>query len=240
MRVACILLALFAIVADVGSSPRPGTIVPRSSSRRKRPAATPVRRRSNGSACCLFPRRRRSNRDLLSGCTAQFITPKVLLTAGHCIKDLETNPTGPWPDPTKGTFWLQYQNNQGTPFKSSAPPPIRCGRCRQTTRQLSQAQRTTALATAMQHDFSMLLVDAPEPDRRDAIRLDWKGKSSSPGGLAIRQTSSAATLFNAWEALCFLPTRSPWAMVAAQSRGAMGTDYRRHPWNERRRLDDES
>ena len=62
----------------------------------------------------------------MSACTAQFIAPQVLLTAGHCIKDLETNPTGPWPDPTKGTFWLQYQNNQGTPFKivCAAPNPL--------------------------------------------------------------------------------------------------------------------
>ena len=25
-------------------------------------------------------------------CTAQFITPNVLLTAGHCLKDFETPP----------------------------------------------------------------------------------------------------------------------------------------------------
>ena len=37
-------------------------------------------------------------------CTAQFIRPNVLLTAGHCLKDLPANPAGPWPDVTKGTF----------------------------------------------------------------------------------------------------------------------------------------
>src|SRR5580692_10618402 len=55
--------------------------------------------------------------DSIVECTGQFIKPNIVLTAAHCLRDLPTNASGPWPDVTKGTFWLQYQNQQGTPFK---------------------------------------------------------------------------------------------------------------------------
>jgi V8-like Glu-specific endopeptidase len=41
-------------------------------------------------------------------CTAQFIAPKVLLTAAHCVRD---NITGEWYDTNKMFFFLQYQND---------------------------------------------------------------------------------------------------------------------------------
>src|ERR1700733_7152366 len=47
-------------------------------------------------------------------CTGQFIKPNVVLTPGHCLKDLPCNPTGPWPDLTKQYFILQYQNGEGS------------------------------------------------------------------------------------------------------------------------------
>jgi hypothetical protein len=50
-------------------------------------------------------------------CIGQFITANVVLTAGHCLKNLQTNPTGPWIDLTKQTFRLQHQNREGTQFK---------------------------------------------------------------------------------------------------------------------------
>ena len=56
-------------------------------------------------------------------CTGQFIKPNVVLTAAHCLRDLADKPTGPWPDVTKGTFWLQYQNQEGAPFHD----PLRRG-----------------------------------------------------------------------------------------------------------------
>ena len=40
-----------------------------------------------------------------------------MLTTAHCLRDLADKPTGPWPNVTKGTFWLQYQNQEGAPFK---------------------------------------------------------------------------------------------------------------------------
>ncbi len=175
MRVACILLALFAIVADVGSIRAQETIIPRV----QPPEATsgnPSQAPFKWVGLLLIPTPTKEQPGLLAGCTAQFITPKVLLTAGHCIKDLETNPTGPWPDPTKGTFWLQYQNNQGTAFHIVCAAANPLWAVPENYSKLSQAQRTTALATAMQHDFAMLLVDGTSPTGVMPYALDWKGK----------------------------------------------------------------
>lgn len=52
--------------------------------------------------------------NLVNECTGQFIKPNIVLTAGHCVKDIITNPTGPWYDLSKQTFVLQYQNGEGS------------------------------------------------------------------------------------------------------------------------------
>lgn len=116
--------------------------------------------------------------DSILECTAQFIKPNVVLTAAHCLKDLQGNPTGPWPDVTKGTFWLQYQNQQGTPFKilcGGANPlwalPANYGT-------MTPAQRNDAQRVAFQHDFAMILVDGASPTGVMPYALDWKGSVS--------------------------------------------------------------
>jgi hypothetical protein len=112
----------------------------------------------------------------LVGCTAQFILPNVLLTAAHCLKDLEANPTGPWPDPTKGTFWLQHRHDQGIAFK------IVCGATNplwvlpSDYNAMTHTQQTAAFIAAMQHDFAMILVDGTSPTGVMPYALDWKGK----------------------------------------------------------------
>jgi hypothetical protein len=112
----------------------------------------------------------------LTGCTAQFITASVLLTAGHCIKDITSSPTGPWPDPTKGTFWLQYQNNQGTPFKIVCAAANPLWQVPANFNSLNNTQQLTAFLAAMQHDFAMILVDGTSPTGAMPYQLDWKGK----------------------------------------------------------------
>src|SRR5579862_5916602 len=57
------------------------------------------------------------NPNAIDLCTGDFIPPNVVITAGHCLRDIGEKPAGPWPDVSKGTFWLQYQNESGTPFK---------------------------------------------------------------------------------------------------------------------------
>jgi hypothetical protein len=114
--------------------------------------------------------------DSIVECTGQFIKPNVVLTAAHCLRDLPTNPSGPWPDVTKGTFWLQYQNQQGTAFK------ILCGAVNplwtlpSNFSTMTDDQKDDAKLVAYQHDFAMLLVDGQSPTGVMPYLLDWKGK----------------------------------------------------------------
>jgi hypothetical protein len=117
-----------------------------------------------------------ANKPGLGLCTGEFIAPNVVMTAGHCLRDLPENPTGPWPDPTKATFWLQYQNRSGIPFK------VLCGEVNpgwqvpQNFTQLSSNDQTAALERAFEHDYAMLLVDGTSPTGAMPYALDWKGK----------------------------------------------------------------
>jgi hypothetical protein len=109
-------------------------------------------------------------------CSGQFIRPNVVLTAGHCIKDLQTNPTGPWPDPTQGTFWLQYQNDQGAPFKILCAETNPLYTLPSNYSSMTTAQQNAAVTASWQHDFAMVLVDGTSPTGQMSYALDWKGK----------------------------------------------------------------
>ena len=110
-------------------------------------------------------------------CTAQFIQPNVLLTAGHCVKDLIDKPTGPWPDVTKGTFWLQYQNQEGTPFKILCAAANPLWTIPANYASMTHSQRDDAQNLAFQHDYAMVLVDGVSPTGAMPYALDWKGKA---------------------------------------------------------------
>ena len=96
MRVACIALSLIAIVVGAAGVRAQGVIVPQVASG-EATSGNPSQAPFKWAGLLLVPTPTQKQPGLLSGCTAQFIAPQVLLTAGHCIKDLETNPTGPWP-----------------------------------------------------------------------------------------------------------------------------------------------
>ena len=124
----------------------------------------------------VIPNPTQQHPNQISMCTAQFIKPNVLLTAGHCVKDLPSSPNGPWPDVTKGNFWLQYQNDVGQAFNivcAAANPkwslPANFG-------SLTKAQQGTAMEAIWQHDFAMILVDGNSPTGVMPYALDWKGK----------------------------------------------------------------
>jgi hypothetical protein len=108
-------------------------------------------------------------------CTGQFIKPNVVLTAAHCVRDIFESPTGPWPDPTKGTFWLQYQNQQGTPFKILCAETNPLWRLPANYAAMKKEQQIDAQRVAFQHDFAMLLVDGVSPTGAMPYALDWKG-----------------------------------------------------------------
>jgi hypothetical protein len=132
------------------------------------------------------------NPDSLTLCTAEFITPTVLLTAAHCLQDLpdslDDNPNGPphkWPDITKATFYRQYQNDSGSPFKIvcgltnpkwTLPPKVGG---------MTNAQKQVAMNKASQHDYAMLLVDSPNPGGGMPYMLDWKGKKGTTFAIRV-------------------------------------------------------
>ncbi|MEW6435543.1 MAG: hypothetical protein AB1508_00065 [Pseudomonadota bacterium] len=174
-------------------------------------------------------------------CTGQFIAPSVVLTAGHCLRDLPSNPLGPWPDATKGIFWLQYQNQAGMPFK------IVCGEVNplwsmpQNYASLSASDQNGALNKAFEHDFAMLLVDGKSPTGTMPYALDWKGQYSRasrigyPGdileGTVIQK--APGIVFPA-DALPFGAASSPnlvvqWGPVTDATQGMSGGAWVAHP-----------
>ena len=126
----------------------------------------------------VVPTPTQQNPNSIAMCTAEFITPSVLLTAGHCLRDLPSNPTGPWPDPTQGTFWLQYQNDSGITFKivCAATNPLWTLPSNYTS--MTAAQQKAAQVVALQHDYAMILVQGTSPTGVMPYALDWKGKAT--------------------------------------------------------------
>jgi hypothetical protein len=102
--------------------------------------------------------------NIFTQCTAQFITDTVILTAAHCLQDPGT-PKGPWPNPSSGTFMLQYQNGDASKtFK------IVCGAANPLW-----AKELTSWS-GVEHDFAMVLVDGTSPTGHISYALDWRGK----------------------------------------------------------------
>jgi len=127
----------------------------------------------------INPTPTQKNPNAVSYCTGQFIKPNVVLTAGHCIKDLQENPTGPWFDLTKQYFILQYQNGEGSQtFKTKCAAANPQWTYPSNFSTMTAAQKDIANLTAVQHDFAMILVDGNSPTGVMPYQLDWKGKFS--------------------------------------------------------------
>jgi hypothetical protein len=112
-------------------------------------------------------------------CTAQFITPSVILTAGHCLRDLPANPAGPWPDPNKGQFILQYQNGGGRVFKVLCAAANPLWTLPSNYASMKPAEQQAALMTAWPHDFAMIQVEGASPTGVMPYAVDWKGKAGT-------------------------------------------------------------
>jgi len=175
MRLASIALSLIAIATCASSVFAQGFIIPQVAA----PEATtgnPSQAPFKWAGLLIIPTPTNKQPHRITECTAEFIAPRVLLTAGHCIKNLETNPAGPWPDPTKGTFWLQYQNREGIPFKVVCAATNPLWTMPPNFSSLSPPERFKAFVAATQHDYAMILVDKESPTGAMPYALDWKGK----------------------------------------------------------------
>jgi hypothetical protein len=110
-------------------------------------------------------------------CTAEFIKPNVLLTAGHCVKDIVDTPTGPFYDLTKQYFLLQYQNGESSMrFKTVCAATNPKWTVPSNYKSLKPADQDAAFLAAAEHDFAMILVDGMSPTGVMPYQLDWKGK----------------------------------------------------------------
>ena len=106
-------------------------------------------------------------------CTAQFISPKVLLTAAHCIRD---NKTGEWYDTGKMFFFLQYQNDNYSDVYSVICASHLAAYAPKLSPSASDDEKEAAAANAWQYDFAMLLVNHESITGHLKVETDWLGK----------------------------------------------------------------
>jgi hypothetical protein len=106
-------------------------------------------------------------------CTAQFVAPRVVLTAAHCVQDYKT---GAWYDLDEMYFLLQYQNGQ----YSQVYRPVCLSRFDGWFPLPSGAQSPTepgwAFADRFQWDYAMILVDHDSTTGYFNWDVDWSGK----------------------------------------------------------------
>lgn len=125
----------------------------------------------------ITPTPTQSHPDSAAYCTAQFIKPNVVLTAGHCVKDIPADPGDPGLDLTKQIFVLQYQNGEGShTFKTKCAAASPQWAFPSNYKSLTGPQKYAAFLSAHQHDFAMVLVDGDSPTGVMPYQLDWKGK----------------------------------------------------------------
>jgi hypothetical protein len=107
-------------------------------------------------------------------CTGQFIAPRVVLTAGHCVKDIDKNT---WNDVSKMSFILQFQNGEGSHvYKVVCTAALDAYSHPANYASLNQDQQKAADLAAHQSDYAMILVDADSLTGTIAWQGDWKGK----------------------------------------------------------------
>ncbi|HEX9169963.1 MAG TPA: trypsin-like serine protease [Roseiarcus sp.] len=106
-------------------------------------------------------------------CTAQFISPKVLLTAAHCIRDQKT---GEFYDVNKMFFFLQYQNdNWSEVYKVNCASHL-AGYVPKLNPNATDDEKDEAFENAMQYDFAMIQVNRESTTGHFKVDTEWLGK----------------------------------------------------------------
>jgi hypothetical protein len=106
-------------------------------------------------------------------CTAQFIAPRVLLTAAHCVQD---NQTGEWYDTNKMYFFLQYQNDNASDIYKVICTGHLAGYAPKIAANATDDQKEQAFEDAMQYDYAMILVNHDSITGHMKVDTEWLGK----------------------------------------------------------------
>src|SRR5258708_32853852 len=137
-------------------------------------------------------------------CTGQFIAPRVVLTAGHCVKNIDKNT---WNDVNNMSFILQFQNGEGSHvYKVVCTAALDAFAHPANYASLPEDQQQTADLAAHQNDYAMILVDSDSLTGTMAWQGDWKGKwlgatrigypGDIPNGDDVHQAHSVHLLAN--------------------------------------------